>query len=176
MPSISSDIRFHSPFRAEIPARTSVNRSFSIEPKPQMFAHYGRNILRPSSDTFTAMDPRAILAIVIAENVKRLMKEQGVYRNPNALAKAINTPTRKVSANSIAYLFKPERRPKGEKIRNTLPRLETLAHAASKLDCQVWELLHPNLDKLRLKLRAYEAVKDAHESAERSMISAPARQ
>lgn len=127
---------------------------------PQIFAYRrdcARNLLRTSSDTVSSMENRSNLSNVIARNATFLMLRQGLYDNPTALASAINTPTKKVAPNSIAYIFKPQLRPKG-KTKDTLPRLEILAAAAAKLGCETWELLHPDLPALREKLAAYDAM------------------
>lgn len=122
-----------------------------------MFADYGLNLLRQSSAIVSSMDQRRKLAETIATNARRLMAIKARdYPTPNALATAINTPTKRVAPNSVTYILEPAKRPKGRTHSDTLPRLDTLAHVAEKLGCEVWELLHPDLPALRAKLDAYD--------------------
>lgn len=103
------------------------------------------------------MDQRKKLAEIIARNAGRLLAmRRREFPTPNALATAINTPTKRVAPNSVTYILEPAKRPKGRMHSDTLPRLDTLAHVADKLGCEVWELLHPDLPALRAKLDAYE--------------------
>lgn len=105
------------------------------------------------------MDKRKELAQVIARNAKALLeKKSRDFPSVNALATAINTPVHRASANSIAYVFKPTKRPRGDKHADTLPRLDTLSLVAEKLGCDVWELLHPDIQALRRKLDVYETM------------------
>ena len=80
---------------------------------------------------------------ILARNLDYLMKLPGAhYPNANALGNAIG-----MSPNTIRNLLHPERRPShGEKPLG-FPTIDTLQKVAEKLGREVWELLHPDIER-----------------------------
>jgi hypothetical protein len=140
-PGMSLAIRFQSPFRAAKPATTSVISPSSTMPL-QKFAHFARKSLNPSSGIVNRMQIKD-LRRVVARNLRFFMeRETCAYRNPNSLGVAC-----KVSPNTIRNLLDPSRRTTTSAKPEGYPTLDILEKVALKLSCEVWELLHPDIEK-----------------------------
>lgn len=91
---------------------------------------------------FVAM-PNPDLRAVIARNLAFFMgRPKAPYSNANSLGIAA-----KVAPNTIRYLLHPSRRPTLASKPEGYPTLDKLEKIAHTLSCEVWELLHPNIQK-----------------------------
>lgn len=89
------------------------------------------------------MQKTADLAQILAKNLKFFMARDGAhYRNANALGIASG-----LSPNTIRNILDPAKRPvRVSKKAEGAPTLDKLTAIAAKLPCQVWELLHPDIE------------------------------
>lgn len=71
-----------------------------------------------------------------------MSRESCLYKNPNALAVAAG-----VAPNTIRNLLDPSKRTTTRDKPEGFPTLDILGKIASKLPCEVWELLHPDIEK-----------------------------
>lgn len=88
------------------------------------------------------MAARPDLALVLAHNLKFFMSRTDDYQNANALGVAAG-----VSPNFVRYLLDPKKRTTTTEKPQGSPTLDKLDAIAGKLGCQVWELLHPNVER-----------------------------
>ena len=99
------------------------------------------------------MQNRPDLATILAANLKYFMSLPGaLYRNPNALATAA-----KIAPNTVRNYLDPSRRTTTVNKPEGFPTLDKLQRLASALNCQVWELLHPDIQR---SLREREMYRD----------------
>lgn len=115
-----------------------------------------RKSLRQSSGIISHMTTAKDIRTTVAKNVKFFMaRPSSEFRTANALAVAAG-----LAANSVRYLIEPERRPttteKG--VGGGWPGLETLAAVAPFLKCELWELLHPNIERSQREREAYALI------------------
>lgn len=122
---------------------------------PQSFEHATYKTLSTSSDTLDRM-AKEDLNTIIARNLKRFMAAPGcLYPNANALSVATNG---KVSPGTIRNLREPEKRTTMPERTEGYPRIDTLETVASLLGREVWELLHPDLDRSTKERELYAQV------------------
>ena len=108
----------------------------------QKFEYSALKTLPTSRNIFRGV-PNNDLRAVVARNLGFFMNRPGCqYPNANALGIAA-----KVSPNTIRYLLHPSRRPVTASKPDGYPTLDKLEKIAQKLTCEVWELLHPNIEK-----------------------------
>lgn len=69
-------------------------------------------------------------------------RESCPYRNPNSLGLAAQ-----VAPNTIRNLLDPSKRTTTRDKPEGYPTLDILGKIAHKLSCEVWELLHPDIEK-----------------------------
>lgn len=92
------------------------------------------------------------LNAVLGENLSFFMKrEDSPYRNANALGKAA-----KVAPNTIRNLLDPEKRTTTASKPRGYPTLDKIEKIATALKCEVWELLHPDIQR-SIRERAFYA-------------------
>lgn len=75
------------------------------------------------------------------------------YKNPNALAEKAE-----VASNTIRNLLDPTKRTLSGQKKDGYPTIETLAAIAPHLGCEVWELLHPNIERSRREREMYRHI------------------
>lgn len=91
---------------------------------------------------------------ILADNLKFFMERDGSsYKNPNSLAVAA-----KLSANTVRNLLTPSRRTTTATKPNGYPTLDKLERVSTALECQVWELLHPDLPRSIREREMYESI------------------
>lgn len=94
---------------------------------------------------------------VVARNLAYLMGRPGcLYNNPTALARAAL-----VAPNTVRNLLDPTRRTKlyaHTSKREGYPNLDMLERIADKLGCEVWELIHPNIEQAQKAQEIYESL------------------
>lgn len=104
------------------------------------------------------------LRAIIAENLRFFMdREDSLYRNANALSIAA-----KMSANSVRNILDPDRRPTTTEKGEGYPLLDTLAAIAGALGVQVWELLHPDIQRSMRERDLYRTVESGFPKQDRS--------
>lgn len=83
------------------------------------------------------------LAEILAKNLRFFMNRPGaLHRNPNALAVASG-----LAANSVRNYLQPKRRAVVTKKGVGYPTMDKLAAIAGALGCEVWELMHPDIER-----------------------------
>lgn len=96
------------------------------------------------------------LNAVIARNLARFMDEPGCpYSNANALSVATKG---RVSPGTIRNLRNPEKRTTMPERTDGYPRIDTLEAVVTPLGRQVWELLHPDIDRSTKERALYAQV------------------
>jgi hypothetical protein len=134
-------ICFQSPLREARPATTSLISPSSMNAL-QKFAHCAGKTLEASRVIVSRMKNRD-LRQVVARNLNFFMqRESCLYRNPNALGVAA-----KVAPNTVRNLLNPKKRTVTISKPEGYPTLDKLERIAQKLPCEVWELLHPDIEK-----------------------------
>lgn len=125
------------------------------EQNTQNFAEYEGKTMSTSSiklrDVLTSQE----LYEAFVRNLRELRQKKG-YKSANALAAMIPG----LSPNTIRAWERLHLRGKERKGR-TYPRLDALERVAERLNCEVWELFHPELDKLRRDLARLKRIDEA---------------
>lgn len=94
------------------------------------------------------------LSAVLSRNLKYFMSlKSSTYRNANSLGKAA-----RVSPNTVRNFLEPKRRTTTIWKPDGYPTLDKLEAIAKALDCAVWELLHPDIEKVKREAEFYKAV------------------
>lgn len=94
------------------------------------------------------------LRLLLAKNLRYFMgREKSLYRNANALGKAA-----KIAPNTVRNLLGTIKRTTTEDKPEGYPTLDKLEAIAKALGCQVWELLHPDVEKSKREKEFYEAM------------------
>lgn len=138
---MAAAIFFHSPLRARSFKAMSLVRSSPMS-FTQNFAYSMRKTLRVSSGILFAMSKRLDLNLILAHNLDFFMKRSELYTTPRALGIAAG-----VAPNTVSnYLDHKKRTVTAEKPEG-FPTLDRLANLASRLECEVWELLHPDIER-----------------------------
>lgn len=113
-----------------------------------------RIIARGSSGIVDRMDYPAILARNLAYFMS---KPDALYTNANALGVACS-----MSPTTVRKMLEPTKRSyQSAKKGPGPPSTVTLVMLAEKLGCQVWELVHPDLERAHALMRAGEAAVQA---------------
>lgn len=108
----------------------------------QSFEHPTRKLLRAQAVNVQCMVRRKDLNEIVAYNLGYFMGRHQLYKNPNSLGKAAE-----VAPNSIRNLLDPKKRTVTTGKPVGYPTLDTLQKIALKLGCEVWQLLHPEIEK-----------------------------
>ncbi|MCR4304960.1 MAG: hypothetical protein NUV63_12190 [Gallionella sp.] len=99
------------------------------------------------------MPKRLDLNMILAHNLRFFMARSELYKNPHALGIASG-----VAPNTVSnYLDHKKRTVTIEKAEG-FPTLDRLASLASKLQCDVWELLHPDIEQSIRMREMYEKI------------------
>lgn len=94
------------------------------------------------------------LNTVIARNLKYWMRREGcLYPNANSLGKAAG-----IAPNTVRNLLDPSKRTVTSEKPDGAPTLDKLEKIAEKLECEVWELLHPDIEKSLREREVYRNV------------------
>ena len=117
----------------------------------QSFEYYARKVLSGSSGILTRM-AKFDLNQLVAKNLNYFMQRpKSLYKNANALGKVA-----KIAPNTIRNLLDPTKRTVTAEKPDGFPLLDTLAKIAPHLGCDVWELLHPDIEKAVRQREVYE--------------------
>lgn len=109
----------------------------------QKFEQYERKSLHLQGGSVTTMQKPDDLRWLIARNLKFFMsRENCPYPNPNALGVAA-----KIAPNTVRNLLDPTKRTTTTEKPDGYPTLDKLGAIAEKLGIQVWELLHPDIER-----------------------------
>jgi transcriptional regulator with XRE-family HTH domain len=112
-----------------------------------------RKPLRPSSDIVQGMEEADANAI-LAKNLRYFMQRpSSPYRTANALAEAAG-----MSANTVRYYLDEKKRPARSANGVGFPTMNKLSKLAEKLGCEVWELLHPDIERSLSEREMYRKV------------------
>ena len=80
---------------------------------------------------------------VLTDNLRYFMRrESSLYKTPNALGIAAG-----IAPNTVANLLHPEKRTVTSSKPKGYPTLDKLQAIATALGCEVWELLHPDIER-----------------------------
>lgn len=91
---------------------------------------------------------------VVAANLKYFMEREGsLYRNANALGVVA-----KVSPNTVRNYLDPKKRTVTVDKPDGYPRLDILGTLARYLGCEVWELLHPDIQRSLNEREMYKTI------------------
>lgn len=102
---------------------------------------------------------RAIdLRHTLAENLRFFMGKSESYGNANRLGTALS-----ISPNTVRNLLNPKQRPVTADKPEGYPTLDTLLKIAGRLDCQVWELLHPDIQRSIREREMYERIESDYQ-------------
>lgn len=93
------------------------------------------------------------IRLLISKNLRYFMKLRQI-KSDNALAVLAG-----MSPNTVRNYVDPSKRTVTADKPEGYPVLDGLAKLAAKLDCDVWELLHPDIEKERLEKEMYENIK-----------------
>src|SRR5262245_33621312 len=125
----------------------------------QKFAYYAGKNLSTSSSILQGV-ARVDLRRVIAGNLKYFMQRPGsLYKTANALGVAA-----KVAPNTVRNLLDPRKRTVTSTKPEGYPTLDKLEALALRLGCEVWELLHPDLERSIREREMYSKIE--HDYAE----------
>jgi hypothetical protein len=106
-----------------------------------------------SSGIVFHMLKRLDLNLILAHNLRFFMSHNEACKNPNALAIKAG-----VAPNTVRnYLDYKKRTVTLEKAEG-FPTVDRLANLASQLGCEVWELLHPNIERSIREREMYEKI------------------
>ncbi len=131
------------PLRAFNSTLTVLSRSLSNALPPQNFAYCGRKVLSTSSGSVSFMGKRGLNEIV-SDNLRFFMKRSANCQNANALAVASRG---RVSAGTVRNLLDKRKRTTTLEKQEGYPQLDTVAAVAEVLGREVWELLHPDIER-----------------------------
>lgn len=102
---------------------------------------------------------------IVSRNLKYFMGQEGCsYRTPNALGVAA-----RVSPNTVRNYLDPSKRTVTADKPDGYPRLDILGDLADKLNCEVWELLHPDIDRSQRERFHYQNMLKAAREEDRSV-------
>jgi hypothetical protein len=88
------------------------------------------------------MAKRLDLNLILAHNLRFFMRRSDQYQNANALGVAAN-----ISPNTVRNYLDPKKRTVTTEKPEGFPTIDKLASLSEKLGCQVWELLHPDIER-----------------------------
>jgi hypothetical protein len=110
--------------------------------------------LRTSSGILFGMAQPDDLNAILAKNLDYMMKREGsLYTTANALGVAAG-----IAANSVRNYLDPTRRTVTAEKPEGFPTLDKLQALATKLNCAVWELLHPDIERSLREREMYRKV------------------
>lgn len=94
------------------------------------------------------------LSALLAKNLQFFMQRSGCpYPNANALGKAAG-----ISPSSVRHYLEPQKRPASTRKPVGFPTLDKLAAIADKLGVDVWELLHPDIERSLSEREMYRRI------------------
>lgn len=93
---------------------------------------------------------------IIGDNLRFFMARSTNCKNPNALHQEARRQGKRISANTVRYLLDNSKRTTTTEKPEGYPTLDKLEVATEVLGIQVWELLHPDIER-SLKERDYYA-------------------
>lgn len=109
----------------------------------QKFAYFDGKTLSMSSGIVSSVESPPDLRWLIAKNLRYFMdREKSLYRNANALAVAA-----KVAPNTVRNLLDPNKRTTTTEKPDGYPTIDKLERIGRVLGCEVWEILHPNIER-----------------------------
>lgn len=120
------------------------------------------------------------LNAILARNLHFWMsRENALYKNANALGVAAG-----IAANTVRNYLEPTKRRSVTDKGEGFPTVDKLAALASKLGCEVWELLHPDIEQSIREREMYKKVEadfkriqeQANRAAEEAAAKSKARQ
>lgn len=91
---------------------------------------------------------------IVAANLKFFMARPNCpYRNANSLGKAAG-----IAPNTVTNLLHPSRRTVTSTKPQGYPTLDKLERIATVLHCEVWELLHPDIERSTREREMYRTI------------------
>ena len=93
------------------------------------------------------------LNLVLAHNLRFFMDRHTLYKNPNALGIAAG-----IAPNTVRNFLDHKKRTTTTEKAEGFPTLDRLAALADKLGCQVWELLHPDIERSIKEREFYQRI------------------
>lgn len=112
-----------------------------------------------SSVSIAVMPHNKDLALIIAKNLRYFMKltpknaSEPRFKSARALGLKAG-----ISPNTVTNYLKPKQRTVTLDKPDGYPVLDKLAALASVLECDVWELLHPDIEKERREKAMYQEI------------------
>lgn len=92
---------------------------------------------------------------ILADNLRQLMmRPDCAYRTANALGVKAG-----IDPQTVRYLLDPAKRANAKKAGAHSPQIDKLEAIAKVLGCQVWELLHPDIEAARKEHEIIQAFK-----------------
>lgn len=115
------------------------------------------------------MKHRYDLSSILAHNLLFFMQRDGsLYTNANALAVAA-----KVSPNTVRNLLQPKRRTVTSSKPDGYPTLDKLQAISAPLNCEVWELLHPDIKQSIREREMYRQIDISYKGLIRNTCKPP---
>jgi len=124
-----------------------------VDPDVQNSANCTLSSLSESSTTMRDVLTSHELYEAFARNIHKFMEKRG-FASVRQLALMAG-----VAPNSLGnWLNLPSKDPTKTK---TYPQLDSIEQVAEKLNCEVWELFHPDVEKLNKDLEALKGYREA---------------
>jgi hypothetical protein len=118
---------------------------------PQIFEHCKAKLLSMQAGMLKKMR-RLEINELIARNLRYFMAQPGAaYTNANSLGVAAG-----IAPNTVRNLLDPTKRTTTAEKPEGYPTLDKLAALSLKLGCEVWELLHPDIERSKRERVIYE--------------------
>lgn len=125
------------------------------DPETQRTASVEHKTMRDASDNVRDVLTSQELYEAFARNLRYLLEKKG-FASPHDLADKIP----RFSENTL-YGWLNLEKPDAPRDKKSYPRLDLLERVAERLNCEIWELFHPDLDGLRKDIAELERIRKA---------------
>jgi hypothetical protein len=143
------------PAKRQLPLKVGLD-SFSTE----SFEYCARKTFGESSDTFTWMNKDEKFQLLLSKNIQYFMGLPDCpHKTANALGKAA-----KLNPGTVRNYIHPTKRTVTRGKPQGFPLIDKLARLCGPLKCEVWELLHPDIEQSRRERSVYEQFKGINDT------------
>ena len=101
----------------------------------------------------------APLSLIVAKNLAYFMGRSEHYKNANAIAVKA-----KIAPNSVRNLLDPKKRTVTADKPDGVPQLDTIQKVAEVLAVEVWQLLHPDIEKAIRQQEMYKQIEKSYKT------------
>ena len=124
----------------------------------QSFEHLIRKTLPTQGGRLKNMKT-APLSLIVAKNLAYFMGRSEHYKNANAIAVKA-----KIAPNSVRNLLDPKKRTVTADKPDGVPQLDTIQKVAEVLAVEVWQLLHPDIEKAIRQQEMYKQIEKSYKT------------